>query len=53
MEDLRKFAERRHFPQTLPMLVVGGAGNPARRSENVLLPVKIDIVQIPYRAFSE
>jgi hypothetical protein len=52
LDDLRKFAERKHFLQTLPMLVVGGAGNPARRSEQVLLPAKVEIVQIPYRALS-
>src|SRR5262249_5720316 len=30
MEDLRKFSEREHFAVKLPMLVVGGDGNPAR-----------------------
>src|SRR5690349_15408701 len=29
IEDLKKFAEREHFSQNLPMLVVGGSGNPA------------------------
>jgi hypothetical protein len=45
--------ERKHFPQKLPMLVIGGSGNPARRSQQVLLPAIVDIVQIPYRALSE
>jgi hypothetical protein len=53
LEDLRKFAEREHFAQRLPMLVVGGSGNPARRTQEVKLPVKFEIVQIPYRAVSE
>lgn len=52
-EDLRKFAEREHFPQKLPMLVIGGSGNPARSIQQVKLPAKFEIVQIPYRAISE
>lgn len=50
MEDLRKFAEREHFVQLLPMLVVGGRGNPARSSKVTRVPVEFQITQIPYRA---
>ena len=50
MEDLRKFAERGHFAVKLPMLVVGGDGNPARSSQTVQIPAKIEITQVPYRA---
>jgi hypothetical protein len=53
LEDLKKFAERKNFPQKLPMLVVGGAGNPARRSHEIAIPVKFEIVQVPYRSLSE
>lgn len=53
LEDLRKFSERDHFPQKLPMLVVGGAGNPARRSQQIRIPAKFEIIQIPYRVFSD
>jgi hypothetical protein len=49
LEDLRKFGEREHFPFKLPMLVVGGEGNPARRYENLRAAVKVEIIQIPYR----
>jgi len=51
-EDLRKFAEREHFPVRLPMLVIGGAGNPAHSSTEVQLKAKIDIDMIPYRMVS-
>jgi len=50
MEDLQKFAEREHFPLKLPMLVVGGEGNPARRYQSVRIATKVEIIQIPYRA---
>ncbi len=50
MEDLRKFAEREHFPLKLPMLVVGGEGNPARRYQSISIAAKVEIIQIPYRA---
>lgn len=53
LDDLRKFCERERFPQKLPMLVVGGSGNPARRSHAVKLPAKFEIVQIPYRSLTE
>jgi hypothetical protein len=53
LEDLRKFSERDHFPQKLPMLVVGGAGNPARRSQQTRILAKFEIIQIPYRVFSD
>jgi hypothetical protein len=53
LEDLKKFSERGHFPQKLPMLVIGGAGNPARRSQQMMIPAKFEIIQIPYRALSE
>jgi hypothetical protein len=53
MEDLRKFAEREHFSLKLPMLVVGGEGNPARTSQTVRLPAKVEITQVPYRAVVE
>ena len=49
VEDLKKFAEREHFAQRLPMLVIGGSGNPARRVVNVKMPARCEIVQIPYR----
>jgi hypothetical protein len=52
LEDLRKFSEREHFPQKLPMLVVGGAGNPARRFQQIMVPAKFEIIQIPYRVLS-
>src|SRR5258705_11894676 len=29
IEDLRKFVERWHFVQKIPMLVIGGSGSPA------------------------
>jgi len=35
LEDLKKFAQRGHFLLKMPMLVVGGAGNPTRRSQYV------------------
>ena len=53
LEDLRKFSEREHFVQSLPMLVVGGAGNPARKMESMRVPAKFEIIQIPYRAIGE
>ena len=53
LEDLKKFSERGHFQQKLPMLVVGGSGNPARRSQEIMIPAKFEIIQIPYRAFSD
>ena len=53
LEDLKKFSERGHFPQRLPMLVVGGTGNPARRSQQIMIPAKFEIVQVPYRALSD
>jgi hypothetical protein len=53
LEDLKKFSERGHFPQKLPMLVIGGGGNPARRSQQIMIPAKFEIIQIPYRALSE
>jgi hypothetical protein len=53
LEDLKKFSERGHFPQRLPMIVVGGSGNPARRSQQIMIPATFEIVQIPYRALSE
>jgi len=53
LEDLTKFSERGHFLQQLPMLVVGGAGNPARQSQQVMIPAKFEIIQIPYRMLSE
>jgi hypothetical protein len=53
LEDLKKFSEREHFPQKLPMLVVGGSGNPARRSQQIMIPAKFEIIQIPYRVFSD
>lgn len=52
LEDLKKFSERNHFPQKLPMLVIGGSGNPARRSQQIMIPAKFEIIQIPYRVFS-
>ena len=53
LEDLKKFSERQHFPQKLPMLVIGGSGNPARRTQEIMIPAKFEIIQIPYRAFSK
>ena len=53
LEDLVKFSERGHFLQHLPMLVVGGAGNPARQSQRVMIPTKFEIIQIPYRMLSD
>lgn len=53
MEDLRKFAEREHFPLNLPMLVVGGEGNPARRSKSTHIPAKFEITQVPYRSIAD
>jgi hypothetical protein len=53
LEDLRKFSEREHFVQKLPMLVIGGSGNPARRSQQIMIPAKFEIIQIPYRALSK
>jgi hypothetical protein len=53
IEDLRKFADRQHFALKLPMLVVGGDGNPARSSQTVSLPAKVEITQVPYRAVAE
>ena len=52
MEDLRKFTEREHFAQKIPMLVVGGSGNPARRVQHVKMPTRVEIAQIPYRLVS-
>ena len=53
LEDLKKFSERQHFPQNLPMLVIGGSGNPARRSQQILIPAKFEVIQIPYRLLLE
>lgn len=53
LEDLQKFVDRGHFPQKLPMLVVGGSGNPARRNQSVKVPAKFEIVQVPYRLIAE
>lgn len=53
LEDLRKFSDRMHFVQKLPMLVVGGAGNPARRSQQIMIPANFEIIQIPYRVLSD
>src|SRR5262249_31405515 len=52
LEDLKKFSERERFPQRLPMLVVGGSGNPARRSQQIMVPAKFEVIQIPYRVLS-
>ena len=52
LEDLKKFSEREHFPQKLPMLVIGGSGNPARRSQHLMVPARFEIIQIPYRSLS-
>lgn len=51
-EDLRKFAERERFPIKLPMLVIGGSGNPKHATDEVKLKAKIDIDMIPYRQVS-
>lgn len=53
MEDLQKFAQREHFPIRLPMLVVGGEGNPARSLQKVALPTRVEIIQIPYRTLAD
>lgn len=53
IEDLNKFAEREHFSQKLPMLVIGGSGNPARRIQKIKIPARFEIVQIPYRSMSD
>ena len=53
LDDLRKFCERERFAQKLPMLVVGGAGNPARRSQTVKVPAKFEVVQVPYRSLTD
>jgi len=53
MEDLKKFAERERFPLRLPMLVVGGEGNPAHSSQNTHLLAKVEIIQVPYRTVAE
>jgi hypothetical protein len=52
IEDLRKFTEREHFVQKIPMLVIGGSGNPARRTQYVKIPARVEITQIPYRLVS-
>jgi hypothetical protein len=52
IEDLRKFIEREHFVQKIPMLVIGGSGNPARRTQRVQIPARVEITQIPYRLVS-
>ena len=52
MEDLRKFTEREHFALKIPMLVVGGSGNPARRTQDVKMLARVEIAQIPYRLVS-
>ena len=51
-EDLRKFADREHFPVQLPMLVVGGSGNPSHSVDQVKLKAKVEIDMIPYRQVS-
>ena len=48
-EDLRKFAEREHFPIHLPMLVVGGSGSSGHSTSEVKLKTKVSIDMIPYR----
>lgn len=53
MEDLRKFSERGHFRLRMPMLVVGGSGNPAHSTKNTHVPVKFEITQVPYRTISD
>jgi hypothetical protein len=53
LDDLRKFSERERFPLRLPMLVVGGAGNPARRTQTVKVSTKFEVVQVPYRALTD
>ena len=53
LEDLKKFSEREHFPLKMPMLVVGGAGNPARSTKSTHLPAKFEITQIPYRVLTD
>jgi len=52
IEDLKKFTEREHFIQRMPMLVIGGSGNPARRVQQVTMPTRVEISQIPYRLLS-
>jgi hypothetical protein len=52
IEDLRKFTEREHFIQKMPMLVIGGSGNPARRVQQIKMPTRVEITQIPYRLLS-
>jgi hypothetical protein len=52
IEDLRKFTEREHFIQKMPMLVIGGSGNPARRVQQIKMPTRVEIAQIPYRLLS-
>jgi hypothetical protein len=47
-EDLHKFAEREHFPIHLPMLVIGGDGNPAHAVDHVTLKTNVSIDMIPY-----
>ena len=53
LEDLRKFSEREHFLQKLPMLVIGGSGNPARRYQRTGVPAMFEIIQIPYRSLTD
>ena len=48
-EDLVKFAEREHFPIQLPMLVVGGAGNPAQSAQKVPVRTDVRIHLVPLR----
>ena len=52
IEDLRKFTEREHFIQEMPMPVIGGSGNPARRVQQIKMPTRVEIAQIPYRLLS-
>jgi hypothetical protein len=52
IEDLRKFTEREHFIQKMPMLVIGGSGNPARRVQQIKMPTRVEVAQIPYRLLS-
>ena len=48
-EDLRKFAEREHFPVHLPMLVIGGSGGCGHSTGEVKMKTKVSIDMIPYR----
>ena len=47
IENLKELADRGHFPQRLPMLAVGGSGNPAHRVVQVKMPTRVEIAQIP------